>query len=58
MQTKKRSHLYQRLCHEYHTHNLRREMALASPLNVVIGAGGTAFEGWFSTDSNISVQRL
>jgi predicted SAM-dependent methyltransferase len=53
MQTIKRTYLYRRLRHEYSIYDLRKQMGSTRPLNVVIGAGGTAFEGWFSTDSNI-----
>lgn len=52
-QTLKRSALYQRLSRERRVRRLRKEMAVARPLNVIIGAGPTKVPGWFHTDKEI-----
>jgi predicted SAM-dependent methyltransferase len=49
----KQSGLYQRLSRQDRIRRLRRRMAGASPLNVVVGAGETEFPGWFNTDCEI-----
>lgn len=49
----KQSSLYRRLTREDRIRRLRRRMAGASSLNVVLGAGPTEFPGWFNTDYEV-----
>lgn len=49
----KQSRLYRKLSREDRVRRLRRRMAGASPLKVVLGAGETEFPGWFNTDFEV-----
>jgi predicted SAM-dependent methyltransferase len=42
-----------RLRHAWRILKLRRQARRLQPLNVVLGAGGTCFEGWLSTDADV-----
>lgn len=44
---------YNRLRRQRYLSRLRQQLRTADPLNVVIGGGTTAFEGWFKTDVDI-----
>jgi predicted SAM-dependent methyltransferase len=52
-QVVRRMPLYQQARHEYELNRLRRRVRATSPLFVVIGGGGTHFEGWVSTDREV-----
>ena len=52
-QSLRESAIYQRLSREYRTRRLRKQIADTRPLNVVIGAGPTLFQGWVHTDRAI-----
>ena len=49
----RRTQLYRQLRRAYHVCGLRGRMKRAHPLNVFIGGGNTAVEGWFSTDIDV-----
>src|SRR6266571_2406326 len=52
-QSLKQASLYQRLSRERRIRRLRKQIAAAQLLNVVIGAGPTEFPGWLHTDKAI-----
>jgi predicted SAM-dependent methyltransferase len=52
-QVVRRVPLYRRARREYELNRLRRRVRAARPLFVVIGGGGTHFEGWVSTDREL-----
>jgi predicted SAM-dependent methyltransferase len=52
-QSLKQAGLYQRLSRERRLRSLRRQIAAAQPLRIVIGSGPTAFAGWLATDQAI-----
>jgi predicted SAM-dependent methyltransferase len=45
--------LYRRLSRQRHVRGLRKRIAVAKPLNVLIGAGSTSFRGWIPTDRTV-----
>ncbi|MFH1132607.1 MAG: methyltransferase domain-containing protein [Pseudomonadota bacterium] len=47
------SKVYLILKRKWNLFELRKEIRVISPLNVVIGAGATHFEGWISTDQDV-----
>ena len=44
---------YKGVRHKYEIDRLRRLIASATPLNVVIGGGETSYEGWIFTDRDL-----
>jgi predicted SAM-dependent methyltransferase len=49
----RRARLYQLLRRQRYLRGLRKQIAVTKPLNVVIGAGATAFPGWIQTDRTV-----
>jgi predicted SAM-dependent methyltransferase len=49
----KQTILYRRLSSQRRLRRLQKEIAISRPLNVVIGAGPTKFNGWLETDKDL-----
>src|SRR5688572_20774457 len=52
-ETLKRSGLYKELSRKRRRWNLRKQLSVANPVRVVLGAGQTSFPGWFHTDREL-----
>jgi predicted SAM-dependent methyltransferase len=52
-ETLKRSGWYKELSRKRRRWNLRKQLSVATPVRVVLGAGHTSFPGWFHTDKEL-----